>query len=171
MRYSFVKSRKKYLFDSASKVWFSFMLVMCLFLGGFKFFLDIKINNLQNQTKNSYKIKKDINSKMNNINHQTKFILQQNQIANDVYSSNTLLAESIKNLFDLVPDQITLKKVEISKTELVIYGITPSKDVYNFLLESPLKSIFNQSEKMFYMLPNGWYRFVSVNKLEETMEE
>ena len=79
----------------------------------------------------------------------------------------------MKNLFDLVPDQITLKKVEMDRNSLVLYGVTPTQDAFNFLLAAPLKSIFHTSQTTFYLSPQGWYNFVSTNKIivEEGMRE
>ncbi len=81
-----------------------------------------------------------------------------------ISSENTLLKESIQNLFDLVPNQITLTKAELDKKGLVLYGVTPSRDVYNYLLLAPLKSVFQRNVTTFYPLQNGWWRFVSVNE-------
>ena len=94
-------------------------------------------------------------------------------LAEEIFSNNTLLKESMKNLFDLVPDQITLKKVEMDRNSLVLYGVTPTQDAFNFLLAAPLKSIFHTSQTTFYLTPQGWYNFVSTNKIivEEGMRE
>ena len=89
------------------------------------------------------------------------------QFGSDISKQNELLVESISNLFDLIPEQITLNKIQMEKYQLNLYGTTPSKQVYTFLLEVPLRSIFNQSRADFYMLPNGWYNFVSISKLQK----
>ncbi len=79
---------------------------------------------------------------------------------------NSLLKQSIKNLLDLIPDPITLSSCEFDKNRLVLYGITPSKDIYNILMLPPLESIFNETKTYFYQMPNGWYRFKSENYLK-----
>ncbi|MDD6055520.1 MAG: hypothetical protein SOW25_02430 [Helicobacter sp.] len=89
------------------------------------------------------------------------------QFGSDISKQNELLVESISNLFDLIPEQITLNKIQMEKYQLNLYGTTPSKQIYTFLLEVPLRSIFNQSRADFYMLPNGWYNFVSISKLQK----
>jgi len=83
-----------------------------------------------------------------------------------VIQSNELLKSSIKNLFDLVPDQITLTSVVMEKESLIIKGITKNKDSYNLLLLPPLKSIFNDSKVSFSHMPNGQYSFESINKID-----
>jgi hypothetical protein len=100
-----------------------------------------------------------------NIDEKIGFLLRQKAVAEEIYANNIILKDSIKNLFDLVPDQITLNKVIMEKNSLVIYGITPTKDTYNFLLSAPLKSIFHTSQTIFYLTDKGWYNFVSTNKI------
>ena len=77
------------------------------------------------------------------------------------------MKESIKNLFDLVPDRIVLSEADLKERSLVLYGITPNKEVYEFLLQAPLRSIFHRTYSSFYPMENGWYRFVSTNFLED----
>ena len=111
-----------------------------------------------------------IDIKTKEIQKQIAFVKKQKALAEEVYASNTVLKESMKNLFDLVPDQITLSRVLMDKDSLIIYGITPSKDTYNFLLGSPLRSIFYSSNTLFYLRDDGWFRFVSVNKSQSKGE-
>ena len=37
--------------------------------------------------------------------------------------------------------------------------------MFNFLLAAPLKSIFHTSNTTFYLTKEGWYNFVSINKI------
>ena len=94
-------------------------------------------------------------------------ILRQKALAEEIFSNNTLLKDSMNNLFDLVPDQITLKKVEMERNSLILYGVSPTQDAFNFLLAAPLKSIFHTSQTSFYLTKEGWYNFVSTNKIIE----
>jgi hypothetical protein len=50
---------------------------------------------------------------------------------------------------------------------LILYGETPTKDIYEFMLQAPLRSIFHHTYTSFYPTQNGWYNFVSTNYLEE----
>ena len=77
------------------------------------------------------------------------------------------------NLFDLVPNRITLSEAKIMENALILYGITPNKDVYNFMLQAPLRSIFHRTYSSFYPAENGWLRFVSTNYIdkEELIDE
>ncbi len=165
MIYSFTEPKKKELIDIVTKMWLSFIVFVILFLFAFDMLIKFKIYSL-NSSKNEY-ITKSISSKkeIKKLQKNIIFLNKEKNIAENIYASNTILKNSIKNLFDLVPNQITLKKVIMKKKSLTIYGITPSKDTFNFLLGSPLKSIFQSSNTIFYLNNDGWYRFVSINKI------
>ncbi len=165
MIYSFTKPKKKELVDLITKMWISFIVFVILFLFAFDLLIKFKIYSL-NSSKNMYitktiSFKKQIKKLQKNI----IFLNKEEAIAENIYASNTILKNSIKNLFDLVPNQITLKKVIMKRKSLTIYGVTPSKDTFNFLLGSPLKSIFQSTNTIFYLNSDGWYRFVSINKI------
>lgn len=166
MSYSFIKPRKKYLLEGDSKFWLLFIATSMFILFAFTIFLKIKISSLEEVASLAQKKEMEAKEAIISLNKKIEFIDIQKNKADGIYSSNLLLRDSIKNLFDLVPDQITLDKVEMTKKELIIQGSTPSKDVYNFLLLAQLKSIFTKNDTTFYMLPNGWFKFVSVNKIE-----
>lgn len=89
-------------------------------------------------------------------------------LVNDIESSNINLKKSIKNLFDLVPDSIVLSEVLMEQKSLLIKGVSPTKEVYNNLLQTPLQSIFETSKTNFIQLENGWYNFVSINTIENS---
>jgi hypothetical protein len=94
-------------------------------------------------------------------------IEKQKMLSETVYTKNTVLKDSIANLFDLVPLRITLSQAQLLKNGLILYGITPNKDIYNFMLQAPLRSIFHKTYSSFYPAKNGWYRFVSTNYIDE----
>ena len=74
------------------------------------------------------------------------------------------------NMFDLVPHRITLSEANLLEDGLILYGITPNKDVYNFMLQAPLRSIFHRTYSSFYPAENGWIRFVSTNYIDKEDE-
>jgi hypothetical protein len=166
--YSFTKPKPKPLFQEDTKLWLIFISISMGLYIFFAIFLLIK----------SYLFKKDIkfykneivtlNKKLENIKQQKDFILKQKTLYEDIMVKNTLLKQSIKNLLDLIPDPITLNACKFDKNKLIIYGITPSKDIYNLLMLPPLESIFTQTNTYFYLMPNGWYRFKSENYIKSS---
>lgn len=101
------------------------------------------------------------------IEEEIKLIESEAKKAEQISTENTVLKESIRNLFDLIPDGITLSKAELERQSLILYGTTPNKDIYEYMLHAPLKSIFNRTYTSFYPVENGWYRFVSSNYLDD----
>lgn len=165
MRYSFITPRKKHFFSMFTKVWLVFIFSVVILLNMFNLFIIYKNFDFKKSTnelnQNRILLEKDIEK----IDEQTGFILRQKAVAEEIYANNLVLKDSMKNLFDLVPDQITLQRVIMEKNSLIIYGSTPTKDAFNFLLAAPLKSIFHTSQTIFYLTKGGWYNFVSTNKI------
>ncbi|GAX86974.1 conserved hypothetical protein [Lebetimonas natsushimae] len=164
--YSFTKPKPKPLFKEDTKLWlvfisisFSLYLLFALFLGIKAYLFKKDIKNYQNQIST-------LNKQLKNIENQKNFILKEKTLYEDIMVKNTVLKQSINNLLDLIPDPITLNACKFDKNKLIIYGITPSKDIYNFLMLPPLESIFNETHTYFYLMPNGWYRFKSENYLK-----
>lgn len=165
--YSFIKPRKKEFFKKLIKIWLGYHLATILILILTTISLWYKIDSTNAKQEDLANRSEILKSEAVEIEKSIELIEKEKRFAGDVFYQNELLKESIKNLFELIPDQITLSSVEMDRDVLVIKGMTPSKEVYNFLLAVPLKSIFNDSTVDFYMIQNGWYNFISVNRLEE----
>lgn len=163
--YSFIKPRKKAIFSMFTKIWLVFISSVVIILTAFSLFVVYKISDFRDDAKLIDSQRIALEKNIDEVDQKIGFILRQKAIAEEIYANNLVLKDSMKNLFDLVPDQITLNKVLMDKTSLVIYGSTPTKDTYNFLLAAPLKSIFHTSETVFYLTKEGWYNFVSTNKI------
>lgn len=164
--YSFIKPKLKPLFSSLTKLWLGFIGLVVLIMLLFNTFISIRISSMNNEILSMQKNQNNFDKKSMVADTRVDKILFQKGMVEDIYASNEMLKASIKNLFDLVPDQITLSKVIMEKHSLILYGTTPSKDTYNFLLASPLRSIFNTSNTVFYLNDMGWYKFVSTNKIQ-----
>ncbi|MGM0622683.1 MAG: hypothetical protein ACQESH_01550 [Campylobacterota bacterium] len=164
---SFITPKKRSFFDVESKILFAFLIVIALIIIGFSIFLYVQGFSKSTQVKSMDEQMIVMGQEMIAYEYEIEQIRELEKKADEVYTTNELLKESIKNLFALIPDQITLTQSVMEKDRLVLYGITPSKEVYNFMLLSPLKSIFHENRTTFYSLENGWYRFVSVNVLED----
>jgi len=164
--YSFTKYKQKSLFMEDTKLWIIFITISLSLYILFGLFLALK----------SYIFHKDVLSfqnktmifqqKLDNIEKEKNFIIKEKTIYEDINVKNSLLKQSIKNLLDLIPDPITLNACKLDKNRLILYGITPSKDIYNLLMLPPLESIFTDAKTSFYQMPNGWYKFKSENYLK-----
>jgi hypothetical protein len=135
------------------------------------FFLVFKDYRFITRIKIAKQLEKKINTNIINMQDKTQAIMKKGMFSENVFTSNSIMKDSIINLFDLVPNSITLKKAKLLENGLILYGITPNEDVYNFMLAAPLKSIFNRSYSSFFPVQNGWLSFVSTNYVDEKKEE
>ena len=169
--YSYIEPKKKTPFTKEVMLVMTFFIVsfsMLFLTYGFLLYKDYRFKKDITQTQNK---KEELKISIANMKDSIAFIETQSNLANKIYTTNGVLKESISNLFDLVPDRITLSKAQILKNGLILYGITPSKDVYEYMLEAPLKSIFSKTHTSYYQLNNGWLSFVSTNYLENQFED
>lgn len=166
MRYSFIKPRPKSLISPEFKLLFFFFSITISML--FMSYTYLKIKTIMYETSIEERLVKgeNLRSSIINMHGEIAFIEIEQQHSEDIYTSNTVLKESIHNLFDLVPAKITLSQALLKENELELYGVTPSKEVYEFLLLAPLRSIFHRSYTSYYPMSNGWYSFVSKNYLD-----
>lgn len=164
--YSFIKPRKKPIFTLFDKIWLGLFSFGIFFIFAIYFLYLTKIaltHNLIEEQKEQvlqFQNKTQENGQLYNI------LLEQSEIANTFYTQNQAFKNSLKNLFDIIvkTDGITLESVEQEKNSLKLIGVTPTKEMFALLLETPLKSIFDQSFTTYYRLNNGWYRFISMSK-------
>ena len=165
--YSFIKPKPKPFFKEDTKLWLVFIGVCLVLYIAFALFLKIK----------TYFYKKDIEycngeivylqKEISKIDKNKQFIYKQKSLYEELVIKNSLTKDSIKNLLDLVPDPVALDSVFFDKDRLIIYGITPTKEIYNMLMLPPLESIFTHTKTYFYQMKNGWYKFKSENYLKE----
>ncbi|ARR01806.1 hypothetical protein [Campylobacter vicugnae] len=171
MSYSFIKPKIKPLFSIFTKIWLWAMIILSILSIFWAIFLGAKIYIVNS---NSQDLQAQYDEKLkaiDSIKEQTKITLIKRDMTLDIYNKNAILNKSLMNLFNLVPDGVTLNSVYLDNELLKIKGVTPTKDHFKLLFEAPLKSIFAVSNTTFYQLPNGWYNFVSINKIDATQME
>ncbi|RDU69898.1 hypothetical protein CQA62_00340 [Helicobacter cholecystus] len=165
MTFSFTTPTDKPIFSPITKSWLacffaSFLIVLMVF-----FILGEQTRSMINQT-NSIDAEIDQQGIVKaNLQSKIQYLNTQIQQISNIKQENSALLAGLENLFRLIPEQITLDTISLDNDSLTIKGITPSKELYLFLLESPLKAIFNETSVDFFVLPSGWYNFVSINKI------
>ena len=170
MKYSYIKPRKKTPFTPDVQlitIFFSITIIMLLATYVFLLFKDYSFaKERQKLIVERLALEKNIEDMDNKI----AYIKKQKAVAQKIHTQNMVLKDSITNLFDLVPERITLSRAVLLQNGLILYGITPNKDVYNFMLQAPLRSIFQKTYTSFYPVQNGWLQFVSKNYVTEDEE-
>ena len=161
--YSFIRPQKKPIFNLFSKIWLFFIATIVLLFAAVNFFVEFKSNSLRNETQISKQKQEQTQEQIKQADELTALLKQRRDSANEIAASNAVLKQSLRNL---VPSSITLHEISMDKNSLVVKGTTPSRDIYNMLLATPLKSIFNTSNTSFYQLDSGWLNFISTNKTD-----
>ncbi len=171
MRYSYIIPRKKSIFTAEIRLVITFFSMTIFMLVGTYSFLLYKDTMFIKDKRliENQKIVFQKNTK--EMEAQILLIEKQNSLSQKIFTKNSVLKDSIKNLFDLVPQRITLSEAKLLENGLILYGITPNKDVYNFMLHAPLRSIFHKTYSSFYPAKGGWLRFVSTNYMDDETDE
>jgi hypothetical protein len=170
MRYSYIDPKKKSVLTQEMQLllmFFSISVFMLFLTSGFLLFKDYRF---QAQKEEVWAQKEQLNLDVAQMKAQITFIQKEEALTQKVFMQNSVLKDSIANLFDLIPERITISEANLLKNGLIFYGVTPNKDVYNFMLQAPLRSIFHKTYSSFYPHENGWLRFVSTNYIDEDEE-
>jgi hypothetical protein len=170
MKYSYITPRKKSVFTQEMQLLFSFFTITIFMLLLTYGFLLYKNHSFVKDKKSLFTEKSQLENSFLVMEKEISYIENQKMLSETIYTKNIVLKDSISNLFDLIPLRITLSKAQLLKNGLILYGITPNKDIYNFMLQAPLRSIFHTTYSSFYPAKNGWYRFVSTNYINEDEE-
>jgi len=167
MKYSYITPRKKTVFTQEIQLLVSFFSITLLMLFFTYAFLLYKNHSFVVQKQEEITKKAGLEHSLESMKEKIAYIEKQKMLSESVTTKNSVLKDSITNLFDLVPMRITLSEAKLLENGLILYGITPNKDVYNFMLQAPLRSIFHRTYSSFYPAKNGWLRFVSTNYIDE----
>ncbi len=169
MKYSYIKPRAKTVFTPEVKLLLTFFSITLFMLLSTYLFLLFKEYTFSSDLKSIKASQTQLQADLSKIKADIIFIQKENDLAKSVKTKNLVLKDSITNLFDLVPQNITLSQAKLDTKSLVLYGLTPNKDTYNFMLSAPLRSIFHRTYSSFYPAGNGWLHFVSTNYTDDDL--
>lgn len=171
MRHSFIKARPKHLISWDLKVLLIFFSVIFILLIATYMYLRLEIYIFEDEANHAKVTTISLHNARKKMEARIEYVKIEANRAKMIYTDNKLLSDSIKNLFDIIPDKITLTKAILSKESLKLYGKTPSKEIYQFRLLAPLRSIFDRSFTTYYQKSNGWINFVSTNYIDTHKNE
>jgi len=167
MIYSYIKPRKKSALSQEIQLMLTFFAITIVMLLLTYLFLVYKDYTFTKDLQGISASQSSLEVSLASMKKEIAYIEKQKEFSERIYTKNSVLKDSISNLFDLVPQRITLSEAVLLEKGLVLYGLTPNKDIYNFMLQAPLRSIFHRTYSSFYPAENGWYRFVSTNYVDE----
>ncbi len=171
MKHSFIAPRSKNIVSTELKLVLFFFAITIAMLSGTYFFLGYKTYDFARERQEVAVKEKALERSIARMDERIRLIEAEVKMAEQITTDNTVMKESIRNLFDLVPDGITLSRADLEARSLILYGTTPNKETYQYMLEAPLRSIFHRTYTSFYPIENGWYRFVSTNHLDDEQSE
>jgi len=170
MSYSYIQTKRKSVFTSEMQLLLLFFAITVSMLFTTSAFLFFKEFHFQYQQEEISQKEQQLQIEIANMEKKIAYIQEKEKQAEKIFTQNNVLKDSITNLFDLIPERITISEAKLLSNGLIFYGITPNKDVYNFMLQAPLRSIFHKTYSSFYPYENGWLRFVSTNYIKEDKE-
>lgn len=171
MNLSFIAPRPKYIFPKISKIWVLYIFLSMMIVFGFLALVKYQIF-LSQQRIQDYRNKQVFyQSETIKTRAYQDRILYEIDLAKSRQLHNSIVKDALINLFNIIPDQITISDIEAGNNFLKLKGLTPSKEVFRFLLQDPLKAIFGKSTVSFYALSNGWYHFVSHSESKASIIE
>ena len=170
MIYSYIKPRKKSLFTPEMQLLSIFFGITIFRLLGTYLFLLFKDYRFTQDRLEIIELREEASMEIDLIEKSIVSIQEEKVLSETIFTKNTVLKDSISNMFDLVPQRITLSEAKLLENGLVLYGITPNKDIYNFMLQAPLRSIFHRTYSSFHPAENGWLHFVSTNYVDKEEE-
>jgi hypothetical protein len=167
LKYSLITPRRKKVISGDLQLALFFFMVSITMVAGTYVYLSYKTYDYKLQHEGIGKKIEKLDQDRTLLEKKIETIEAEVKTHDRITTDNTVMKESIRNLFDLVPDKITLTSAQLGEKSLVLSGITPSKDTYEFLLHAPLRSIFHRTYTSYYPAENGWYRFTSTNYLDD----
>lgn len=156
---SFIAPRKKHIFRTDTKMWIGFVIVLLFFYIIIEALFSIIAIKHNYKEKGYIEEKTKLDAKSYILEEKIRLAKSQEALSKAVFAKNINIAQSIKDLFALIPESIYLNRVNIQKQKVTIKGHTPSKEVFNQFLLPPLKSTFEKTIVYFYPLKNGWFSF------------
>lgn len=171
MKFSFLTPKPKYIFAKITKIWIMYIIFSMIIIFGFLIVLKYQ-TYLSQKKEHDYQLKQIYyQQEISKLESYYSRIVYESNLAKARQTSNFMVRDAVINLFNIIPDQITTTYIEVGSNSLIIKGVTPSKEVFKFLLQDPLKAIFGKSAVSFFALSDGWYRFVSISQSATSIVE
>ncbi|TQR29360.1 hypothetical protein DMB92_08335 [Campylobacter sp. MIT 99-7217] len=177
MSYSFIKPKLKSALSLLTKIWLIFFIGALGFIVLVYFFLATRY--LLTSSELSEKKEELVKMQEKTLQNEESFrtLSQRKNIALKIRgkdgSNEIEINRVLNNLFSIVisSGSIRLNELEMNENSLKISGVTPTKEMFSLLIQTPLKSTFDESRTTFYPLQNGWYGFLSINKKLSGVQE
>ena len=170
MTYSFIEPKIKPLISLFTKIWIVFFAVCLGIIISIYSFANTRLNILNAQIKEKVAQTQSFHQQTRDNDALFELLTSRKNLAIafvGAQGANANLEKVVKNLLDFIvnSNSIKLEYMYLDGTALELRGITPTKELFTLLIQTPLKSIFDTSSVNFFPLENGWFKFVNINEM------
>lgn len=163
MKASFIEAREKQLATIEMRWLLGIFSVLALIMAGAHLFLSLQSAGYSQAIAEDRAQVPKLQSSIRTMEEEIALIRAEMAESEKIFTDNMVLKVKIKNIFDLVPDGVTLKRAELTQNGLLLEGEAHDKRLFVDTLETPLRSIFETSTTTFTALKDGTFAFVSIS--------
>jgi len=168
---SFIKPQKKHIFTKITKIWWFYIVISAMILVAYNYYLSQEILNTIEKAQSYQTRQAQVQQKTKLIDTYYERLEYEGTLANQRIEKNEIRQERLQHILELIPDTITIHFMELTDSSLILKGVTPSKEFFDFGLKAPLSANFGVSSVNFYPLPNGWFEFISMSSVKKAVDE
>ena len=175
MTYSFIKPNIKPLISLFTKIWMLFFAVCLGVIFSIYTFANTRVTAMKGQIESKKLEAIALQEGTTQNDALFELLTQRKDLSASITGekgANEQVEKVLKNLLGFVIDSgsIRLEHLYMDDKRLELRGITPTREIFYLLIQTPLKSLFDKNEVSFYPLKNGWLKFSSINTIEESNE-
>jgi Tfp pilus assembly protein PilN len=167
MKTSFIAAREKQLITIEMRWLLGIFVALAVLMAGAYLFFSVKSSGYSQAIAEDRAQVPRLTASILTMEQEMNLIEQEMAESEKIFTGNMVLKEKIKNIFDLVPDGVTLSRVELTQNTLQLEGVADDKMLFAGKLETPLRSIFVTSTTTFEPLRDGTFGFVSISGQKE----
>lgn len=176
MTYSFIKPNIKPLFSLFTKIWVIFFAVCLGVIFSVYSFASNRVMIMNAQIESKKQSSEELVNSAYAHDDTYALLSKRAEISASILGqsgANAQLEKVINNLLGFVisSNSIKLESMNLAEKSLEIKGITPTKELFLLLIQTPLRSIFDKHQVSFYPAANGWFKFSSLNTINEDESE
>jgi hypothetical protein len=167
MKASFIDAREKQLIAIEMRWLLGIFAALAVLMAGAYLFFSVKSSGYSRAIAEDRAQVPRLTASILTMEKEMNLIEQEMAESEKIFTGNMVLKEKIKNIFDLVPDGVTLARVELTQSTLQLEGVASDKTLFSEKLETPLRSIFETSTTTYVPLRDGTFGFVSTSGRKE----
>lgn len=172
MNYSFIKPHIKPLISLFTKIWVLFFAVCFGVIFSVHSFASNRVMMMNAQIESKKQSSEELVNSAYAHDDTYTLLSKRAEISASILGAdgaNAQLEKVVNNLLGFVinSNSIKLETMLLHEKSLEITGVTPTKELFLLLIQTPLRSIFDKHQVSFYPAANGWFKFFSKNEIDD----